>query len=68
MQSSIPKVQATDGPLPDGKKGFEFTTTIKPDAGQILGQPTWSRNGFNPNVQTVNDQTAIPVTVTKINE
>lgn len=65
--SDIPKVKAYDGPLPEGKKGFEFKTPAKPDAGGKPGQPTWSGDGHNPDVKTVNGQAVIKCTVTKDN-
>lgn len=63
--SDIPKVKAYSGPLPDGKKGFEFTTDVKPDSGGHPFQPTWSGNGVNPGVRTENGQAIISCTVTK---
>lgn len=65
--SDIPKVKAYDGPLPEGKKGFEFKTSAKPDTGGKPGQLTWSGNGHNPDVKTVNGQAVIKCTVTKDN-
>jgi len=66
VQSDIPKVQAYGGPLPEGKQGFEFTTSATPDSGGIPGQPTWSGNGHNPDVQTVGDKAVIKCDVTKV--
>lgn len=63
----IPKVKAYDGPLPEGAQGFEFTTNAVPDPGGIPGKPTWSGNGLNPDVQTVNGQAVISCNVTKVN-
>lgn len=65
--SDIPKVQAYEGPLSPNAKGFEFTTPAKPDRGHVPGKPTWSGNGHNPDVRTVNDQAIISCTVTRVN-
>ena len=64
--SDIPKVQAFDGPLPPGQKGFEFTTPSIPDKGSVPGRPDFSGNGFNPTVETRNGQAVIKCTVTKV--
>ena len=40
--SLIPKVKAYDGPLPEGRRGIEFTTDLRPDDGGAPGLPTWS--------------------------
>ncbi len=60
--SDTPKVKAYKGPLPEGEKGFEFTTDSVPDKGGHPFQPTWSGN--RPGVRTENGQAVIPCTVT----
>jgi len=47
--SDIPKVQAYEGPLPEGARGIEFTTDVTPDPYGIPGQPEWS--GPRPGVR-----------------
>ncbi|ROU07110.1 RHS repeat-associated core domain-containing protein [Lysobacter enzymogenes] len=42
FQSNFPKVQAYDGPVPVGGKGFEFYTPNRPDVGHVPGKPTWT--------------------------
>ncbi len=64
--SDIPKVQAFDGPLSPGQKGFEFTTPSIPDKGSVPGRPDFSGNNFNPTVETRNGQAVIKCTVTKV--
>jgi RHS repeat-associated protein len=58
--SHIPKVQAYDGPLPEGARGIEFTTDVEPDPYGIPGQPTWS--GPRPGVRVEGDFAKICVT------
>jgi hypothetical protein len=41
-QSDMPKAKAFDGPLPSGKRGLQFYTTVAPDKGCVPGQPTWT--------------------------
>ncbi len=65
LSSDIPKVKAYAGPLPEGKKGFEFSTDVIPDKGGHPFQPTWS--GKRPGVRNENDQAIISCTVTKTN-
>ena len=64
--SDIPKVQAFDGPLSPGQKGFEFTTPSIPDKGSVPGRPDFSGNNFNPTVETRNGQAVIKCTITKV--
>jgi hypothetical protein len=40
--SDIPKVKAYVGPMPDGQRGVEFTTTVQPDSSCPPGQVYWS--------------------------
>ncbi len=42
LWSNIPKVKAYSGPLPNGKAGIEFRTTVPPDPGGAPGRPEWS--------------------------
>ena len=42
------KVKAYDGPLPEGRRGIEFTTDLLPDAGGAPGLPTWSGDRTGP--------------------
>lgn len=63
FRSDIPKVQAYEGPLPEGYKGFEFLTPVAPDAGHVPGKPTWSPH--SPGVVERSGQAVIPCTVTK---
>ena len=64
MSSPFPKVKAYEGPLPDGKKGFEFFTNVAPDAGHVPGQPVWmpTRAG----VVERNGQAVIKCSVVKV--
>lgn len=60
----IPAVQAYDGPLPEGVKGTEFYTSVKPNPASPKGQQKWSLG--NEGVEEVDVDTAsIPVKVTK---
>lgn len=61
---TIPMVKAFDGPLPDGRQGIEFYTSVKPDPGGVPGRPTWSRG--HPGVEVVDDELVmIPARITK---
>lgn len=41
FQSHIPAVKANEGPLPAGRRGFEFTTAVPPDPGCAPGDARW---------------------------
>ena len=60
--SDIPKVQAWEGPLPEGKQGVEFYTDVAPDTGGAPGRPTWS--GPRPGVRVEDDYAKICCEVT----
>jgi hypothetical protein len=62
--SSIPKVKAFIGPLPEDGIGIEFTTAVEPDRGCPPGYAYWSEG--SPGVETMipNELVAIPVTIT----
>jgi hypothetical protein len=69
LGSIIPKVKAYDGPLPEGKRGIEFTTDVPPDDGAAPGRPTWSgpRRGIMFGVDDEGrDFVEIAVEVTKV--
>lgn len=38
----FPKVKAYEGPLPEGRTGIEFYTSVAPDPGCVPGCPVWS--------------------------
>ena len=40
--STIPKVQAYAGHLPEGTRGIEFETDVPPDGGGVPSLPEWS--------------------------
>jgi len=50
FRSSIPKVKAYQGPLPDSASGFEFETEVPPDVGWVPGKPTWPAVPFRPGI------------------
>jgi RHS repeat-associated protein len=39
--SEMPTVKAYSGPLPAGRRGIEFSTTVAPAPGSVPGQPKW---------------------------
>jgi hypothetical protein len=57
--SDIPKVKAYEGPLPDGKRGIEFLTSIPPDSGAPRGQAYWFRE--KPGVRLEADRAILRV-------
>lgn len=61
----IPRVKAHIGPLPPGRSGIEFTTSVEPDSGSPPGQASWS--AARPGVETLepNELVAIRVTILK---
>ncbi len=61
----IPRVKAYIGPLPAGRTGIEFTTSVEPDSGYPPGQACWSEG--RPGVETLepNELVAIRVTILK---
>lgn len=62
--SDIPAVQAYNGPLPDGKSGFEFTTDVPPDNGGHPHIKHWT--GPRQGVKVIDgDRAIISCTVTK---
>jgi uncharacterized protein RhaS with RHS repeats len=63
--SDIPKAKAYTGPLPEGARGYEFTTSVQPDQGAGYGRANWS--GPRPGVRVENDMAKIKVTVTRNN-
>jgi len=65
MPSPFPKVKAYEGPLPDGKKGFEFFTNVAPDVGHVPGQPLWMST--RPGVWEENGQAVIKCSIVKVN-
>ena len=71
FRSDIPKVQAHDGPIPEGAVGFEFTTTATPSPGPP-GGGLMSGTSFapgNPGVKKLSDNTVkIDVKVTKVQQ
>ncbi len=40
--SNIPAAQAYIGPLPAGRRGIEFSTTVQPDPNKPPGQAFWT--------------------------
>ena len=64
MASPFPKVKAYEGPLPEGKKGFEFFTNVAPDIGHVPGQPVWMPT--RPGVIERNGQAVIQCSVVKV--
>jgi len=64
MASPFPKVKAYEGPLLEGKNGFEFFTNVAPDIGHIPGQPVWMPT--RPGVVERNGQAVIQCVVTKV--
>jgi hypothetical protein len=64
FSSDIPKAKAYEGALPEGARGFEFTTPILPDAGHVPGKPTWS--GPRDGVTVDGDWAKIPVEIRRI--
>ncbi|MCW1908174.1 MAG: hypothetical protein KIH63_002415, partial [Candidatus Saccharibacteria bacterium] len=63
-KSDIPQVKAYLGPLPEGIKGFEFTTDAIPDIGSHPRIPTWSGN--RQGVITENEVAKIACSIIKI--
>lgn len=60
------RVEAYDGPLPQGAFGVEFTTEAMPDKGAVPGCPVWSKP---PAVDVIGELTPtvkIPIIVLKI--
>ena len=61
--SDIPKVKAYAGPLPSGKRGIEFVTSLRPDFGGARGSPQWS--GTRDGVELDGEFAKIKVRITK---
>lgn len=64
MPSPWAKVKAYDGPLPQGRQGFEFYTNVKPDVGHVPGQPVWMAP--RPGVVERNGQAVISCSIVRI--
>ena len=60
--SDLPAAQAYEGPLPEGARGIEFRTRIRPDAGGVPGYPRWS-HGTDGVIRVDEDFAGIPVEV-----
>ena len=58
-----PKVKAYVGRLPDGDRGVEFETDVRPDSGCPPGHAYWS--GPRPGVEVDGDYAKIKVRVTR---
>ena len=58
----FPKVKAFEGPLPAGRSGIEFYTTVVPDRNHVPGVPVWSgpRKGV---IQSAEDQDLVLIAV-----
>jgi len=65
--SDIPAAKAYVGPLPPGAKGFEFYTTVAPNAGTPPGQALWTGPRSGVTVEPF-EYAKIPVKVTKVSE
>jgi hypothetical protein len=62
--SSEPSVDAYRGNLPEGAKGYEFTTPAEPRAGTPPGKAQWIEG--QPGVTSLpNGRVSIPCTVTR---
>ena len=61
--STIPKVKAYTGPLPEGQRGIEFTTDVPTDDGCAPSRAEWS--GPRPGVVLQGDYAKIKVVITK---
>lgn len=61
--SDTPQVQAYMGALPDGKKGIEFVTRVRPTPGTAPWEARW-RPGTD-GVRTEGDHAKISVRVTR---
>ncbi|MGH7719612.1 MAG: RHS repeat-associated core domain-containing protein, partial [Gemmatimonadaceae bacterium] len=61
--SDNPSVDAYVGPLPQGTRGIEFTTTVPPDKGTPPWRARWT--GPRPGVRVEGEYAKIPVCVTK---
>ena len=62
--SSFRSVDAHAGPLPTGKQGYEFYTSVEPsDSGEWTGYARWVEGA--PGVIDISEETvAIPITAT----
>jgi hypothetical protein len=62
----VPKVKAYEGPLPPGRAGIEFVTSVAPDLHHVPGCPVWSgpRTGVVASMEEP-DLVLIPVTIVK---
>lgn len=61
--SDIPEVKAYLGPLPEGRRGVECTTTVAPDADCPPGKAYWS--GPRKGVVIEEGRAMIAITVTR---
>jgi hypothetical protein len=61
----IPRVKAHIGPLPPGRSGIEFTTSVDPDRGSPPGQASWSQGRLGVETLEPNELVAIRVTILK---
>jgi len=61
--SDIPTVQAYPGRLPEGRKGIEFTTPVKPSSVNPKGDVRWRKG--DPGVISDDDFAKIPVCITR---
>jgi hypothetical protein len=62
--SNFPKVKAYSGPLPQGRAGIEFRTSVPPDPGGAPGRPEWS--GPRPGVTVEEGVAKLVCVITKV--
>jgi len=63
--SAYPAVKAWPGPLPEGRPGVEFYTTVAPDQDKAPSSPQWTEGNPGVIILERNELVAIEVTITK---